>query len=51
MKDYTASEAEGATMHRSAIAQLSRMAEDGNPLREPVVTGLEQVVEKRMRRS
>lgn len=50
-KDYTASEAEVATMHRSAIAQLSRMAEDGNPLREPVVTGLEQVVEKRMRRS
>jgi CheY-like chemotaxis protein len=51
VKDYTASEAEVATMHRSAIAQLSRMAEDGNPLREPVVTGLEQVVEKRMRRS
>lgn len=37
-------------MHRAAISQLSRMAEDGNPLREPVVTGLEQVVEKRMRR-
>lgn len=48
--DYTATEAEVADMHRAALAQLTRMAEDGNPLREPVVTGLEQVVEKRMRR-
>ncbi len=37
-------------MHRAALAQLTRMAEDGNPLREPVVTGLEQVVDKRMQR-
>ena len=50
IKAYTLIEAEVADMHRAAISQLSRMAEDGNPLREPVVTGLEQVVEKRMRR-
>ncbi|MCR9266946.1 MAG: response regulator [Alphaproteobacteria bacterium] len=50
IKAYTLVEEEVATMHRAAISQLSRMAEDGNPLREPVVTGLEQVVEKRMRR-
>ena len=37
-------------MHRAALAQLVRMVEDGNPLREPVVTGLEQVVAKRMGR-
>lgn len=48
--DYTSAEAEVANMHRAALAQLTRMAEDGNPLREPVVTGLEQVVDKRMRR-
>ena len=48
--DYTTVEAEVANMHRATLAQLTRMAEDGNPLREPVVTGLEQVVDKRMRR-
>ncbi|MEA1942332.1 MAG: response regulator [Pseudomonadota bacterium] len=48
--DYTSVEAEVANMHRATLAQLTRMAEDGNPLREPVVTGLEQVVDKRMRR-
>ena len=48
--DYTAVEAEVANMHRATLAQLTRMAEDGNPLREPVVAGLEQVVDKRMRR-
>lgn len=48
--DYTSVEEEVANMHRAALAQLSRMAEDGNPLREPVVTGLEQVVDKRMQR-
>ncbi|WP_203291815.1 response regulator [Maricaulis parjimensis] len=50
IKTYTLVEAEVADMHRATISQLSRMAEDGNPLREPVVMGLEQVVEKRMRR-
>lgn len=50
IRDYTSVEAEVANMHRAALAQLTRMAEDGNPLREPVVTGLEQVVDKRMRR-
>lgn len=50
VSDYTASEAEVVEMHRAALAQLVRMAEDGNPLREPVVTGLEQVVAKRMGR-
>ncbi|MEP3072011.1 hypothetical protein [Maricaulis sp.] len=50
IRDYTFVEAEVANMHRAALAQLTRMAEDGNPLREPVVTGLEQVVDKRMRR-
>jgi hypothetical protein len=34
-------------MHRAAIAQLARLADEGNPLREPVVTGLEQVVARR----
>jgi len=48
MADYTTIEAEVVEMHRAALAQLARMAEDGNPLREPVVTGLEQVVAKRM---
>lgn len=48
--NYTSVEAEVANMHRATLAQLTRMAEDGNPLREPVVTGLEQVVDKRMRR-
>jgi CheY-like chemotaxis protein len=50
LADYTPTEAEVADMHRAALAQLTRMAEDGNPLREPVVTGLERVVEKRMQR-
>jgi len=50
IRDYTFVEAEVANMHRAALAQLTRMAEDGNPLREPVVTGLEQVVDKRMQR-
>lgn len=50
VSDYTESEAEVVEMHRAALAQLVRMAEDGNPLREPVVTGLEQVVAKRMGR-
>lgn len=50
VRDYTEVEAEVVDMHRAALAQLTRMAEDGNPLREPVVTGLEQVVEKRMKR-
>ncbi len=48
--EYTAVEAEVVEMHRAALAQLARMAEDGNPLREPVVSGLEQVVAKRMGR-
>ena len=48
--DYTPVEAEVVEMHRAALAQLVRMAEDGNPLREPVVAGLEQVVAKRLAR-
>ena len=48
VSDYTPVEAEVVAMHRAALAQLVRMVEDGNPLREPVVTGLEQVVAKRM---
>jgi len=48
--EYSAAEAEVVEMHRAALAQLLRMAEEGNPLREPVVTGLEQVVAKRMGR-
>ncbi|WP_300544453.1 hypothetical protein [Maricaulis sp.] len=50
IRDYTPVEAEIAHMHRAALAQLTRMAEDGNPLREPVVTGLEEVVGRRMKR-
>lgn len=49
--DYTPTEAEVVDMHRAALAQLARMAENGNPLREPVVQGLEQVVAKRMDRA
>ena len=45
--DYTPSDAEVVDMHRAALAQLVRMAEMGNPLREPVVKGLEEVVELR----
>lgn len=48
--EYSSTEAEVADMHRATLAQLTRMAEDGDPLREPVVAGLEQVVDKRMRR-
>ncbi|MHA6287390.1 response regulator [Maricaulis sp. CAU 1757] len=50
LTEYTPIEAEVVDMHRAALAQLVRMAEDGHKLREPVVTGLEQVVAKRMRR-
>ncbi len=48
--EYSAAEAEVVEMHRAALAQLLRMAEEGHSLREPVVTGLEQVVAKRMGR-
>lgn len=48
VRDYTAIEAEVVDMHRAALAQLNRMADQGNPLREPVVTGLEQVVANRL---
>ncbi|WP_300527352.1 response regulator [Maricaulis sp.] len=44
---YGEREAEIVEMHRAAIAQLARLADEGNPLREPVVTGLEQVVARR----
>ena len=44
---YGEREAEIVEMHRAAIAQLARLADEGNPLREPVVTGLEQVVTRR----
>ena len=44
---YGEREAEIVDMHRAAIAQLARLADEGNPLREPVVTGLEQVVTRR----
>lgn len=47
IEDYTASDAEVVDMHRAALAKLVRMAEMGNPLREPVVKGLEEVVELR----
>ena len=46
---YTAVEEEVAEMHRAALAQLARMAGDGDPLRDAVVSGLEQIVEKRLR--
>jgi CheY-like chemotaxis protein len=46
--EYTPVEAEVVDMHRATLAQLSRMAAAGDPLREPVVQGLEQVVAKRM---
>ena len=48
VRDYTEDEAEVVDMHRAALAQLNRMADQGNPLREPVVTGLEQVVATRL---
>jgi two-component system chemotaxis response regulator CheY len=46
--DYTYVDVEVVEMHRAALAQLTRMSDDGNPLRIPVVRGLEQVVAKRM---
>lgn len=46
---YTEIEAEVVEMHRAALAQLVRMADNGNPLRDPVVSGLEQIVAKRLR--
>ena len=45
---YTPEEAEIVDMHRATLAQLSRMKEMGNPLRDPVINGLEEVVAKRM---
>lgn len=50
IEDYTPSDAEVADMHRAALAQLARMAEMGNPLRDPVVNGLEEVVDLRIRK-
>ncbi len=47
--NYTHVEAEVVEMHRAALAQLVRMADAGNPLRDPVVSGLERIVEKRLR--
>ncbi len=47
VEQYGEREAEIVEMHRAAIAQLARLADEGNPLREPVVTGLEQVVARR----
>lgn len=49
LDDYTPVEAEVVEMHRAALAQLIRMADDGNPLRTPVVNGLEEIVAKRLR--
>ncbi|MGK0267315.1 MAG: CheY-like chemotaxis protein [Maricaulis sp.] len=46
---YTPVEAEVVEMHRAALAQIVRMADDGNPLRDPVVSGLEQIVANRLR--
>ena len=48
MDAYGESEMEIVEMHRAALAQLSRMADNGDPLREPVVSGLEQVVARRL---
>jgi DNA-binding response OmpR family regulator len=48
VEDYTFVDEEVVEMHRAALGQLIRMADDGNPLRIPVVCGLEQVVAKRM---
>ena len=47
--NYSHVEAEVVEMHRAALAQLVRMADAGNPLRDPVVSGLEQIVENRIR--
>ncbi|WP_417471017.1 response regulator [Maricaulis sp.] len=46
---YTAVEEEVAEMHRAALAQLTRMTGDGDPLRDAVVSGLEQIVERRLK--
>jgi two-component system chemotaxis response regulator CheY len=48
VSDYTAAEEEVVDMHRAALARLAQMIDDGNPLRHPVVEGLERVVAKRM---
>lgn len=48
LTNYTEIEAEVVEMHRAALAQLARMADAGNPLRDPVVSGLEQIVAKRL---
>ncbi|WP_339742709.1 response regulator [uncultured Maricaulis sp.] len=48
LSSYTPVEAEVVEMHRAALAQLVRMAEAGNPLRDPVVSGLEQIVTQRL---
>tara|TARA_R110002126_G_scaffold122041_3_gene263675 strand:- start:1914 stop:2750 length:837 start_codon:yes stop_codon:yes gene_type:complete len=47
-KSYTDVEAEVVEMHRAALAQLVRMTDNGDPLRDPVVAGLELIVEKRL---
>ncbi|WP_417494402.1 response regulator [Maricaulis sp.] len=44
---YTAVEEEVVEMHRAALAQLARMANNGDPLRDAVVSGLEQIVDQR----
>tara|TARA_R110000868_G_scaffold120773_3_gene320604 strand:+ start:14967 stop:15806 length:840 start_codon:yes stop_codon:yes gene_type:complete len=48
IREFTVVEAEVVEMHRAALAQLVRMSGAGDPLRGPVVTGLEQLVAKRM---
>ncbi len=48
LTNYTEIEAEVVEMHRAALAQLVRMADAGNPLRDPVVSGLEQIVARRL---
>ncbi|WP_417489989.1 response regulator [Maricaulis sp.] len=45
---YTSAESEVVEMHRAALALLTRMADNGDPLRDPVVTGLEMIVDKRL---
>lgn len=49
IREYSVTEAEVVEMHRAALAQLVRMNGAGDPLRGPVVTGLERLVTKRMR--
>jgi two-component system chemotaxis response regulator CheY len=48
ISEYSAIEEEVVDMHRAALAQLAQMIDDGDPLRGPVVHGLESVVAKRM---